>query len=307
MFGLRSGNGVEQGWCVLPLPLSHFLLLAELPPSNDFPPHPRHTEGSTQCVCPAGSAPTASSSSSSACSLCPSGTYAGSGSEACSPCPRRTVSSAGSSKCVCRHGLVESSSEKTTVSCVPCAVGTYALNSSSYNTDVCALCPAGYYGSTLLLHPSVNDTNTPAAIGVRITTSTLEPHCNPCAANFYSAVGGAQNCTACPLNSRSRPGSTECRCIEGYTTLGLSSGCYSSVFVFVGLGIVLALSIGFGFWHGLPALGLESNSGQYKFLPTTGDGSEHRGQFTSAHVRAVELANKPGPWRGKLVVASPPR
>jgi hypothetical protein len=131
------------------------------------------------------------------CVACTAGTYNpnfGSVlSSACLPCPVGTTSIAGQNKCS-----------------DPCAAGTYYTN---IGASPCVECPAGTYSST-----------------------TGASACVACPAGTYSATTGATGataCKACPENTRSSSGATECfafvaadgTCVKSYGPFGGKEPC----------------------------------------------------------------------------------
>jgi len=171
----------------------------------------------SDCVCQSGY----EGSAGGPCTQCPSGSYCNGG--VVIDCPQNSVAPAGSttvSDCVCNAGFHGSNS------CNECPAGEYCSGGSSkvacpdntnspigsYSVTSC-VCNAGYSGPN----------GGPCAVCLAGTFKISgSGSCNNCSAGSYnSEIGGASSddCSICPLNSVSQPGSsavTDCVAKAGH-------------------------------------------------------------------------------------------
>ena len=196
---------------------------------------------------------------SSACVLCPSGTWSAAGAASCSACPnglRSPVRSTSPEFCqaACWPGTYNRNAylrapewapylgmDATRGVCLSCASNTY----SAGNVTACTACPAGRFTNSTLLQitddwtkvgdythgaVSVNECLAPPpyrcfAGSYNPTASASADACKNCAANTWSAEGSA-SCTLCPTGYVSPPSSTS----ADACTLAPPYSCYSGYY-----------------------------------------------------------------------------
>jgi len=152
------------------------------------------------------------------CSACTNGTYnpGGENLEACLPCPPGSESGPAATKCLCSPGF-----EPAGEGCSPCTPGTYSPSGSK-----CLPCPANWYcpehNQTAALRCPADGVSEEGSAVCSCkggywsdTGAALEDgDCSICPENTFSAPGST-NCTQCPDNSESAPGSAVCSCVAG--------------------------------------------------------------------------------------------
>lgn len=165
--------------------------------------------GSTACVvCPIG---TFSTTGSKNCTKCTLGWWAPPNSTECTPCPKNTyldVEGKGSVEdCIpCPLGTVSAILGNSDPACSACPVGTFQLE------GVCTACPAGKYSSRASVECSICPVGTYSAASASI--------CTECDAGSYAATNGSTECELCTPGAFAEfKVSSSCTlCTKGYYT-----------------------------------------------------------------------------------------
>jgi len=197
--------------------------------------------GSGACaVCDAGTySADVGATSEQTCVLCPANSESPPGSVAATSCLCNAGSSGpdGGTCAVCAAGKYKSAAGSA--ACIDCGAGTYSTTSGAVSEGTCQACPANSVstaGSGLLADcVCVAGTSGPdggactACEAGKFKEAAGSSECSECNAGTYSTAIGAlseDTCEACPANSNSAAGSTECVCDAGFTgTAGQCSAC----------------------------------------------------------------------------------
>ena len=184
-------------------------------------------EGATyiyDCKCPADTYMTYANNV-YACQACPEGTTSDMGTTSAyyCKCPADTyqISTNGVYSCqACPEGMT-SSVGATSVSYCKCPADTYRISTDGVYS--CQPCPEGAtssVGSTSL------NSCTCATNAIKVNWGQSNAACQLCPSGTYR--NGTTQCTSCPINATSEPGSTSssaCVCPDGYTKNNTSGAC----------------------------------------------------------------------------------
>lgn len=245
--GMSTGARPVTNWCTKSTSSSTFEACYTIPRVCN-PGHYYHTstysspaETYTGCIpCNEGYVMATQGNTASACTPCPTGTFAGNkGSSTCTSCPAGQYgATTGRISCQdCGVGTFSVSGLSACISCLPGTIstvvgaGTCTLcdkgkYNSAYGLTLCTNCPVGRFaGDTGLTVCSICPKGTYSLAGssqcTPCDTSTFAANtesavCDACPAGSYAGTAGQSQCTPCPTGTYSGAGMSVCfQCDKG--------------------------------------------------------------------------------------------